>query len=366
MKRPRIITMAVKETRHIIRDPRSLTLVFVLPVFMILLYGYAVNLDIRHVQLALVDFDRGELSREMTRRMSASEFFEFTGTYNRVEQARREVLEGRAFGILVFPAGFSEDAYKSGGQAQLLLDGSDPNTATIIQGYFNSFVERFNLSLSGGKAPFEVRPRILYNPDLESKIFIVPGLAGVLLMMVCALMTSVTITREKETGSLELMLTTPIHAYQVILGKVLPYVAIAFAEALVIVAVSHFWFEVPVRGSLLVLLVMTLGYVFCALALGIAISASVATQQVAMSIALVGTMLPSVILSGFIFPISSMPLPLQTISRAIPATYYLRIIRGVMLKDVGWAELWPELATMMGIGTVIMLIGMKKFATRMK
>jgi ABC-2 type transport system permease protein len=276
------------------------------------------------------------------------------------------VLEGRAFGVLVFPAGFSSDAATCGAEVQLLLDGSDPNTATIIQGYFQGFIEQFNIPLARQAPPFEVQPRILYNPDLESRIFIVPGLAGVLLMMVCALMTSVAITREKESGSLELMLTTPIRAYQVVIGKVVPYVVIAFLEALVIVGISHFWFQVPVRGSLLVLLVMTLGYVFCALALGITISAAVDTQAVAMSTALVGTMLPSVILSGFIFPISSMPLALQTISRAIPATYYLRIIRGVMLKDVGWVELWPELAAMMAIGTVILIIGMKKFKTQLR
>ena len=363
MKRPKIITLATKETRHILRDPRSLALVFFLPVFMVLLYGYAVNLDIRHVQLALVDYDRSELSREVVRRMAGSDYFEFTGRYGQVEEARREVVEGRSFGVLVFPAGFSENAVTGGARVQLLLDGSDPNTATIIQGYFKGFIEQFNLSLSGKQPPFEVRPRILYNPDLESRVFIVPGLAGVLLMIICALMTSVAITREKESGSLELMLTTPIRAYQVIMGKVIPYVVIAFLEAVLIVGISHFWFQVPVRGSLLILFSMTMGYVFCALALGITISASVETQKVAMTASLIGTMLPSMILSGFIFPISSMPFVLRLTSYVIPATYYLRIIRGVMLKDVGVMELWGELAAMLAIGTVFLLIGVKKFKT---
>ncbi|HLA38582.1 MAG TPA: ABC transporter permease, partial [Candidatus Glassbacteria bacterium] len=215
------------------------------------------------------------------------------------------------------------------------------------------------------RSSLSVQPRILYNPDLKSANFIVPGLAGVLLMMVCALMTSVAITREKEFGTLELVLTTPIRPYQVIIGKVLPYIVIAFLECLVIVGFSHFWFGVPVAGNIYLLMGLTFGYLFCALAIGITISASVQTVQVAMSLAMVATMLPSVMLSGFIFPVASMPLPLRLLSGAIPATYYLKIIRGIMLKGVGWAELWQQFAILIGIGSLFLLVGMKKFRTRL-
>ncbi len=185
------------------------------------------------------------------------------------------------------------------------------------------------------------------------------------MMLICALMTSVTIVREKETGTLELVLTTPIRPYQVILGKVLPYIAIAYIEGLLIVGLSYFWFEVPLNGSLGLLLFMTLGYVFATLSIGIAISAATATQQVAMSLALVGTLLPSVLLSGFIFPVTSMPLPLQVVNRLIPATYYIRILRGIMLKGVGWEVLWPDFLTLVGMGLLLLGVGMKKFSTRL-
>ena len=363
MRKPKIVTLAAKEARHILRDPRSLTLVFLLPIMMILLYGYAVNLDLKNVPLAVVDYDHSELSRSVVERLVCSEYFSVTGYFPKVSDAASEIYRSRAFGILVFPEKFSTDAASGRGAAvQLLLDGSDANSATIASNYFEAFIGGLTEITAAG-LPLDIRPKILYNPDLESVKFIVPGLAGVLLMMICALMTSVTITREKEVGTLELVLTTPIRPYQVIIGKVLPYIAIAFLECLSIVGFSHFWFGVPVEGSLLLLLGLTFGYLFCALCIGITISAAVKTQQVAMSMAMVTTLLPSVMLSGFIFPVDSMPLPLRLVSRALPATYYLKIIRGIMLKGAGWLELWHNFAVLIGIGLVFLFIGMKKFRT---
>ncbi|MFH1070740.1 MAG: ABC transporter permease [Candidatus Glassbacteria bacterium] len=363
MRKPKIVTIAAKERRHILRDPRSLVLIFLLPVVMILLYGYAVNLDLRNIPLSVVDYDHTSSSRLVLERMVNSGYFSVTGHYGSVAQAEPDVIAGRSFGILVFPVNFACDLYRPAQPAriQLILDGSDANTATITSGYFSAFLRTFDPTGAG----LSVRPRILYNPDLESVKFIVPGLAGVLLMMICALMTSVTITREKEFGTLELVLTTPIQPYQVILGKVLPYIVIAFLECLTIVGFSHVWFGVPVSGSLFLLMGLTFGYLFCALAIGITISAAVESQQVAMSLAMVATMLPSVMLSGFIFPVASMPLPLRLLSGAIPATYYLKIIRGIMLKGVGWNELWPNFAILIGFGVFFLLVGMKKFKTRL-
>ena len=365
MLKPKIVTLAEKETKHILRDPRSLGLIFLLPVVMILLYGYAVNLDLKNIPVSVVDYDHSPLSRLLVEKMTGSGYFTLTGRYGKVSQARQSIYSGRSFGIVVIPQGFANNAHRMrGADVQFLLDGSDANMATIASNYFSAFIS----GLSGDpfyQPPLTVHPRILYNPDLESVKFIVPGLAGVLLMMVCALMTSVAITREKEVGTLELVLTTPIRPYQVIIGKVLPYIVIAFLDCLVIVAFAHFWFGVPVEGNLVLLLFMTFAYLFCALSIGITISAAVDTQQVAMSLAMVSTMLPSVMLSGFIFPVASMPRPLQLISMCVPATYYLRIIRGIMLKGVGWAELWPNFAVLIGIGMLLIFIGMRKFSTRL-
>lgn len=361
--RPKVLTIALKESRHILRDPRTLAIVFLIPVMMLLLYGYAVNLDLRNIPLAVVDRDHSPLSRLLVERMVESGYFEVVARPQELAPAERLVMAGRAMGILVIPRNFLAEARRDrGARVQLLLDGTDANSANIAMNYFELFVRE----LAGPLRPaFELRPRVLYNPQLESVNFIVPGLAAIIMMLICALMTSVTIVREKETGTLELVLTTPIRPYQVILGKVLPYIAIAYIEGLLIVGLSYFWFEVPLNGSLGLLLFMTLGYVFATLSIGIAISAATATQQVAMSLALVGTLLPSVLLSGFIFPVTSMPLPLQVVNRLIPATYYIRILRGIMLKGVGWEVLWPDFLTLVGMGLLLLGVGMKKFSTRL-
>ncbi|HUU27840.1 MAG TPA: ABC transporter permease [archaeon] len=361
----KIIILAVKEYRHIIRDPRTLGIIFMLPIVMILLYGYAINLDVRNIPVAVVDYDRSPLSRMMVEKMVSSGYFSVTGQPQNISKARELIYSGRAFGTVVIPQGFMSDATKTQGTCvQLLLDGSDANTATIASNYFNLFVLGLENDLSTA-APFSVQVRILYNPDLESVKFIVPGLAAILMMLICALMTSATIAREKETGTMELVLTTPIKPHQMLIGKVLPYIIIAFLECLLIVGFAHLWFGVPVAGSLSVLMVMTLGYVFCALSIGITISAAVRTQQVAVSLAMVSTLMPSVMLSGFIFPVASMPWILRMISKAMPATYYLKIIRGIMLKGVGWSYLWPNFAVLVCIGAFFILIGMKKFSTRL-
>jgi len=363
--KPKIVTLASKEIRHILRDPRALALIFILPIIMIMLYGYAVNLDLKNIPVALVDHDRSPVSRHMVEKMESSGYFTIIGRYGTVTEARDLIYTGEAMGIVVIPRRFMKEASTSrGATVQLLLDGSDANSATIASNYFNLFISRLSSEASAG-APLSVEPRILYNTNLESVKFIVPGLAAILMMMVCALMTSVTIVREKETGTLELILTTPSKPYQIVIGKVLPYIAIAFLECTTIVGFAHFWFGVPVVGSLALLFLMTFGYLFCALSIGITISAAVSTQQVALSLAMLSTMLPSVMLSGFIFPVASMPRPLQLISMVLPATYYLRIIRGIMLKGVGWMELWPNLAVLLGIGVLFLFIGMKKFSTRL-
>ncbi|MBN2290084.1 MAG: ABC transporter permease [Candidatus Glassbacteria bacterium] len=371
--RSKIASLALKEYRHIMRDKRSLATVFVLPIAMILLYGYAINLDVKDLELAVVDRARSPESRLLVEKMEASGYFTAAAHPPTLADAEMLVYSRRVRGILVIPEGFSRDLRSRADRAavQLLLDGSDSNTAGIAGNYFEMILAEVGAQMGRSTehgapaAPFEVRPRVIYNPELKSVYFIVPGLAAVLLMLVCAVMTSMTIAREKETGTLEQILTSPIKPYQILIGKVLPYLVIAFLVCAIIVAFAHLWFGVPVRGSLLLLAAVTPAYLFCALSLGIAISASVRTQQVAVSLAMLTTMLPSVMLSGFIFRVGSMPLPLRLISKVIPATYYLKIIRGIMLKGVGWEHVWQHCAVLVGMGLLILLIGARKFSTRL-
>ncbi|MCE5269995.1 ABC transporter permease [bacterium] len=362
----KIITLACKEGRHILRDRRSLAIVFLLPVMMVLLYGYAINLDVKDIRVAVVDYDHSALSRHTLEVMEGSGYFRAVAHAPDVRQAGEFIYSREAKAILVFPRRFERDAARPGGaEVQLLLDGSDSNTGAIAASYLTMILAGLNELPAAAGGLIEVRPRILYNPELKSGDFVVPGLAAIILMMICALMTSVTIAREKESGTLEQILTSPIGASQILLGKVLPYLAIAYIEFLLLVSFAWFWFGVPMRGSLVLLLVMTTSYLYCALGIGIAISSSVRTQQVAMSMALVMTMLPSVMLSGFIFPLTSMPLALQYIGRIIPATYYIRIVRAVMLKGASFEAVWVDFAVLTGMGMLFLAIGVRKFTTRL-
>lgn len=362
----RIITLARKEARHILRDRRSLAIVFILPVAMVLLYGYAINLDVKNIRLAVVDRDNSRLSRATLDGMVKSGYFRVTAFPDNVSEAREIVFTRQAKAILVFPRHFMRDASgPDGSVVQLLLDGSDSNTAAIASSYLEQVLARLNWAGGGTGGPISVRPQILYNPELRSADFVVPGLAAIILMMICALMTSVTIAREKESGTMEQLLTSPIRSGQILLGKVMPYLVIAFIEFILLIGFAWAWFGVPMRGNFFLLLAITTSYLYCALGLGIAISSAVRTQQVAMALALVITMLPSVMLSGFIFPLSSMPLPLQHVGKIIPATYYIRIVRAVMLKGAEFMSVWRDFAVLTGMGLLFLLIGIRKFTTRL-
>jgi ABC-2 type transport system permease protein len=223
-----------------------------------------------------------------------------------------------------------------------------------------------SLSSAAGGTPVSVQSRILYNPDMTSSHFVVPGLVALLLIMIGALLTSVTITREKETGTMEQILVSPIRPYEVIIGKAIPYLVLSFTIAVFILLFGHIWFKVPMLGACGYLLLFCIFYVFTALAIGLLISTVVSTQQVAMMLSLVMTMLPSVMLSGFIFPVASMPKPLQVVSQIIPATHFLKIIRGIMLKGNGPVEIWPSVAAMSAVGLFFILLAVKRFKLKLK
>ncbi|MFP4444818.1 MAG: ABC transporter permease, partial [Desulfosudaceae bacterium] len=245
-------------------------------------------------------------------------------------------------------------------------DGTDANSATLTQNYLeNLFLSQ---SLGGGQTglPIHVRTRVFYNPDMESAIFVVPGIVALLLIMIGALLTSVTIAREKETGTLEQILVSPIRPAEIILGKAVPYLVLAFGIAVFVILFGYFWFDVPMLGAWSWLMFFCLLYLFTSLAIGLLISTLVATQQVAMMLSLVATMLPSIMLSGFIFPLTSMPLPLQVISRIIPATHFLVIIRGIMLKGNSPLELWAPALAMSGIGLFFVFLAIRRFRLKLR
>lgn len=357
--------IARKEIYHILRDPRSLAIVFAMPVLMTFLYGYAINLDIESVTIGIVDLDRSEESRELVADFHRSPYF--APPSHPVDLAGMEtvLLRREAAGVLLIEPGFGE-ALRNGRPFPLglLVDGSDNLLSAATQAYANGVLAGF---LEARRPPGGPRPgislsqEVLFNPDLESSHFFVPGIVAVILIMISALLTSVTLAREKETGTMEQLLVAPVGPRQIVVGKVLPYILIAFVDGMLVLLFARIVFDVPVEGSLLLLILFTVLYVSASLSIGILISSRVATQQVAMMFALVLTMLPSIMLSGFIFSIRIMPLPLRAISHAIPARWYITAIRGILLKGSGASALGIEAAALAVLTIVLTALAARKF-----
>ncbi len=364
----RIRFIAQKELYHILRDFRSLIIVIVMPIMMIFLYGYAINMDIENVKIAVVDLDHTVESRQLTARFYASPYFspgESPVDMNDPEQLLRS---GQASAILAIPPGFAS-ALTRGEDFELgmTVDGTDASLASAVQAYSNGVMYGFLLD----RLPpdFEIpgvtiSQQVLYNPDLKSAHFLVPGLVAVILMMISALMTSMTIAREKESGTMEQLLTTPVTPREILIGKLLPYVVIAFVDGILVLVFARFVFGVPFVGSQLLLLGFGLIYVTTALSIGILISSLVNTLQEATLLAQVTTLLPSVMLSGFIFAIKNMPVVLQGISYIFPARYFVVIIRGIMLKGAGLEVMLPQAGALLLLMVVLMTIAATKFKTR--
>ena len=380
MNRGRLGAVFYKELLHIARDPRSLFIIFWLPVLMMFIFGYAIDLNLKEVQMAVCDLDRSMESREVLARLKGSGYFVVTGEFDNPSERRglqsvlidnpsetEELLQsGIAQMVIIFPREFSRLV----GQGRLakvgvIIDGSNSNTASLIQGYVDNFFGAYNLG-AGPVSGVRIKPLVLYNPEMKSSNFIVPGLAALIMMMLGALLTSVAIAREKETGTLEQMLVSPIRSPEVVLGKVTPYLILAGLIAGMVIAVGHYLFSVPIRGTLFDLGITSLIYLLTALSLGLLISAVVKTQRVAMMLSLFATVLPTVMLSGFIFPIESMPLPLRLLARVLPATHYLVIIRGIMLKGNNIAQLTHECLALAIIAAVLLLFAMKKFSLKLE
>lgn len=361
----KIIHIARKEVRHILRDPRSLVIAILMPLMMTFLYGYAINLDIKHIELAIIDLDQSFESRRLIDRFYTSDYFVRPQAGADMADPELVLKRGDAHAVLVIRPGFGEAVVqKAKFDLGLLLDGADANMAAAAGSYasvvFNGYLK--DVFFQGRDLPgVTLATRVLYNPDLKSSHFFVPGLIAVILMMISALLTSITIAREKETGSMEQLLTAPVAPYQIIVGKVLPYVLLALLDGVLVLLFAVINFKVPFAGSTLLLFFFGVIYVIAALSLGVLISTLVKTQQVAMTIAQVATVLPSVMLSGFIFDIKNMPIPLQVISHIIPARYFLEIIRGIMLRGAGIEILWMQAGVLVLLTLLLLGIAVKKF-----
>lgn len=341
----RLLAVARKEVIQLRRDPRSVALAFVLPLIMLLIFGYAITLDITNIRVAVLDENRSPESRRLVEAFVASRYFTVADDLERHADVDAVLDRGRARLVLAIDPAFSADL-KAGrpARAQLLLDGSDANTASIALNYAEAIVGRY--SREAGAAGSDVRiaaeSRVLYNETLESQAMIVPGLIAVIMSIIASMLTSLTIAREWERGTMEQLAATPVHRLEVIFGKLLPYLGIGLIDVAVTCVLAVALFGVPLRGSVPLLFGMTILFLLGALGWGIFLSALMRSQLLATQFTLVSTYLPALLLSGFVFAIANMPTVLQLISYIVPARYFVIATRGIFLKGVGLHVLWPE------------------------
>jgi ABC-2 type transport system permease protein len=356
------LSVGRKEVRQILRDRRSLLVLLFVPAFFLLIYGYALNWDIRHVHLAVEDRDRSEASRSIISAFVNSGYFDLVADVRSPAQLTDLMNRGAARAILVIPDGLSRDlAAGRSVPVQVLLDGDNANTATTVMGYALTILQsesaRYQLVTGNlGGQPIAIATRVWYNPQLRSTLFLVPGLIAYIVMITSVVSTSLSIVREKERGTMEQVRMAPLDAASFVLGKSIPYYLISLVSALAILLVAMVLFGLPMRGSWLVLLGTISLYLVGALGLGLLVSSIAETQQVAFQVAVLASFLPTLMLSGFIFPIASMPAFLRGVTYIVPARYFLIALRGIVLKGVGLSIIWPQLLSLVAYSSVVLLL----------
>jgi ABC-2 type transport system permease protein len=360
----RIRTLIWKEFAELRQSPRLLGLLIVAPIVQLTLLGYAATTDITNVPIAVVDGDRSQLSRRLIEQFDASPHFDIVAEEMSPGGVDRHLALGKAWLALVVPPGFQAAIERgtpaSAMEVQILADGTDANSSGVALAYAGGLISAFNGALAAERgetaSAIDGRVRVWFNPELVSRDFMVPGVLALLLLVITANLSSMAIVREREMGTLEQLNVTPLGRWELILGKLLPYGLVGFVDAILVVTVAVLWFEVPLRGSFLILMAGCLVYLLCTLGLGLFVSTMSSTQQQAMMTSTFFFLVPMVYLSGFIFPIENMPTLIQWVTTLIPLRYFLVIVRGVFLKGVGMDVLWPQFAAMGAWGLTVVTL----------
>jgi ABC-2 type transport system permease protein len=376
MKPRRVWAVARKEFLHVLRDARSLAMAVATPVLMLVLFGYALTLDVDRVPLIVWDQSNTHESRELVSRFALSRYFSVAGHVDNNRDLEREIDARRALVALVIPTDFARNvATDRQAPVQLIVDGSDSNTATIALGYAEIVTETYSQRIAadrirraGGavpRPPLGVEPRVWFNADLESKNYIIPGLIAVIMMVIAALLTSLTVAREWERGTMEQLISTPVKGPELIAGKLVPYFVIGMFDVLLAVLMGEFVFDVPLRGSVALLFGMAAIFLVGALSMGMTISIVTKNQLLASQIAMVTTFLPAFLLSGFMFAIANMPIPIQAITHVIPARYFVALLKGIYLKGVGLDVLAGEAILLAAFSAIMLLVANRKLKKKL-
>lgn len=362
-------TFVRKEFYHVFRDRKTLLMLFGLPIAQIMLFGFALTNEIKDSKIVVVDYANDPASREITQKLAASDQFELQSSLMSHREIEAAFKQGTVNLAVVFPANFNSDLLaQNAAQIQVIADASDPNKANTLTNYVNTIVADYQRErVNAEELPYQIRPeiRMLYNPELKGATNFVPGVMALVLVLICVLMTSISIVREKENGTMEILLVSPFNPFLVIISKAVPYFVLSLLNLTVILLLSIFFMEMPFEGSLLLFYAESSLLIVTALSLGLLISNSTNSQQTAMLIALMGMMIPTMLFTGFMFPIENMPMPLRIISNVVPSKWYYIIVKSIMIKGLGFSAIWKETLVLVGMTAFFLLVSFKKFKIRL-
>ena len=366
----RFIGFVTKEFYHIFRDKRTMFILFGMPIAQIMLFGFAITNEINNVNIAILDQSKDAETQKIINKINTSKYFDIKQEISNENEIENVFKKGKVKAVLVFENHFIKNLEtKKQAKVQVITDATDPNIANTITNYVNAILQNYTQKLNQENSAaysIQTQTQLYYNPELKSVFNFVPGVMTIILMLVSAMMTSISITREKELGTMEVLLVSPLKPFLVIIGKVFPYIFLSIINATIIVLLGYFVFQMPIVGSLFLVAFESILFIVTALSLGILISTVANSQQTAMMISLFALMLPVIILSGFIFPISSMPLPLQIISNIIPAKWFIIIIKAVMLKGATLGIIWKETIILIGMTIFFIALSTKKYKKRLE
>jgi ABC-2 type transport system permease protein len=364
-----LIIFIQKEFHHILRDTRSMLVLIGLPIVQLLIFGFAITTEVRNANIAILDNSKDEVTQTIINKIESSRYFNIDRTISTNDQIEKAFKSGEIKLTVIFQPNFQNElSHSNKAQLQIIADATDPNQATTLTNYLSSIVRDYQNELNRqNKLPYTINTetRMLYNPQLKGAYSSVPGVMGMILLLISAMMTSIAIVREKELGTIEILLVSPMKPWLVVISKVIPYFFISLINVATILILSVFVLGLPIEGSLFLLIASTIVYIFCALSLGILISTVTETQQAAMLISLLGLMLPVVMLSGYAFPIANMPTVLQILSNLVPAKWYIIIVKNIMIKGIGLEQIWKELLILLAMTGTFLIISIKRFKIRL-
>ncbi len=360
----------IKEFYHIFRDKRTMAVLFGIPFALMLLFGFVITNEVKDINIAILDNSKDEVTREITSRLVSSGYFKLYENLKTYPEIEKNFRKGIIKEAVVFEPEFSKKLGRNNkATIQILADASDANFANLITNYTSGIIRNYTNDLNRRQLiPYQIIPevRMMFNQSLKSVFMFVPGTMAMILMLISALMTSISIVREKELGTMEVLLVSPLKPLQIIIGKVMPYIALSFINAIIIIVLSYLVFGLPLQGSLSLLMAECLLFIILALSIGIFISTTTENQQVAMMLSLVALMLPTILLSGFIFPIENMPKILQLLCMIMPPKYFIIILKNIMLKGTGIAYVWKETLILAGMAVFFISVSAKKFKVRLE